>query len=39
MNQCPYDDCPFWGIPAEVDDHVAYMVSFDDPDHTPEKHR
>jgi hypothetical protein len=39
MTKCPYDDCPFRGTEDEVDDHVAYMVSWDDPDHREEKRR
>lgn len=36
---CPYDDCPFEGTEAEVDDHVAYLTSFDDPDHAVDRLR
>jgi len=35
MTRCPYGDCTFEGSDAEVEDHVAYMTSFDDPDHAP----
>lgn len=36
---CPYGDCPFQGTEAEVDDHVGYMTTFDDPDHRVDKLR
>lgn len=36
---CPYADCPFEGTRLELDDHVVYMASINDPDHRPEKLR
>lgn len=36
---CPYIECPFQGTQAEVDDHVAYMVSIEDPDHDERNRR
>jgi hypothetical protein len=37
VTRCPYDDCPFEGTQAEVDDHVGYLGSCFDPDHAPDK--
>jgi hypothetical protein len=39
MRKCPYGDCPFEGTQEEVDEHVAYCVSFGDPDHAEDKRR
>lgn len=36
LTRCPYDDCSFEGTEAEVDDHIVYMVSMNDPDHRQE---
>lgn len=34
MISCPYTDCPYQGeTQEEVDEHVTYVLSFDDPDH------
>jgi len=33
MKRCPYGECPFEGTVAEVEDHVEYMQSWDDPEH------
>jgi hypothetical protein len=37
--KCPYDDCPFEGTEAEVEDHIAYMTGFGDPDHDIDKRK
>lgn len=37
--RCPYDDCPFEGTEAEVEDHVSYSISTDDEDHAADKLR
>jgi hypothetical protein len=38
MIDCPYDDCPYQAkTQRELDDHVLYMIGFDDPDHAPDK--
>jgi hypothetical protein len=31
--KCPYGECPFQGTQTEVDEHVLYMQSWDDPEH------
>lgn len=36
--RCPYSECPFEGTQQEVDEHVTYVASIDDPDHTPDKY-
>lgn len=33
---CPYRGCTFQGSEAEVEDHIDYMVSVGDDEHTAE---
>lgn len=39
MERCPYEGCPFTAeTEEEIDEHVEYVVSFDDHDHEPSRY-